>query len=668
MKRLVLALTCALAIVASANFGSSQAVASKGPIVYIHGERFYVYSVQPNDTLYSLSKKYGVAQGDLITANPQLAEGLKAGANIKIPAFNDGISKPASEKKLRKTYDLHSVEQGETFYAISRKYQIPVATLIEDNPTIDPSVLSIGQQVNIRKSEQGVASEADTRAGLDGYRQQLNRVAPAGLQYHVVSASDKISTLAKRYRMTEREIISINRLDADNPTLQVGTILLLRDASTSRATADAAINAYKDLLDVNGDFIERCNVPISLDFTKLEPYETLNIALLLPLSMRGQAMKPFEEFYRGFLLGVENLKKSGRSVVVNLYNTERDAAKVEAIISSVEYKSSNLVVGPVYEELYGKVLSDAAKRGVPVVSPLATLQNVDGPALFQMAPPVENRYDKLVEILSNPDNTITLIYGEGTDSSYDSEMRKLIRKSGASFAEHTYIYEHPTQMKENRDLIEKHEGYIKRNPDDADVLAESTRVIDSLNKLLLRSDLSPIMLNEAKQNVYFIMSKSELEVDRILSALTSAYVSLGDKFRDPKNRSAEKIAPSQYIVIANPEWRNYANIDRASYFRNRVVALSSYLAGRDAVAVREFDSRYSTEYSEIPSMYSYRGYDAAVIFGTGMFGDIQYGMENRSFTPLQTTYRFERAKKNSKRVNTNWMRVDYGSNFKLNVK
>jgi LysM repeat protein len=51
------------------------------------------YEVQPKETLYSLSKKFDIAQGDLITLNPDLQDGLKIGMLLKVPSNGTIITK-----------------------------------------------------------------------------------------------------------------------------------------------------------------------------------------------------------------------------------------------------------------------------------------------------------------------------------------------------------------------------------------------------------------------------------------------------------------------------------------------------------------------------------------------------------------------------------------------
>jgi LysM repeat protein len=48
-------------------------------------DSFYLYTVKEKDTLYSISKTYGVDITDIINANPELRSGLRSGQILKIP-------------------------------------------------------------------------------------------------------------------------------------------------------------------------------------------------------------------------------------------------------------------------------------------------------------------------------------------------------------------------------------------------------------------------------------------------------------------------------------------------------------------------------------------------------------------------------------------------------
>lgn len=94
------------------------------------------YVVNPGDTLYSLSKKYGVSINDLINANNLTSDILVAGTNLIIPT-NDNQSS-----------NLYVVQSGDTLWSIARKYNTTVNDIrMVNNLTSD--LLSIGQTLII---------------------------------------------------------------------------------------------------------------------------------------------------------------------------------------------------------------------------------------------------------------------------------------------------------------------------------------------------------------------------------------------------------------------------------------------------------------------------------------------------------------------------------------
>ena len=127
-------------------------------IVSINGSKYYIHTVQAGDTLFGLAKTYEVAEQAILQSNPAVAQGLQAGSTLKIPFVPDVVGRP-SEKRLRKTFDTHRVAQGETLYAISRQYEIPIPTIIEDNPSLDPIRLRPGERILIRKKKIGSEDE-----------------------------------------------------------------------------------------------------------------------------------------------------------------------------------------------------------------------------------------------------------------------------------------------------------------------------------------------------------------------------------------------------------------------------------------------------------------------------------------------------------------------------
>ena len=172
MKRL-----CATLLFAAWGFCALAAGEKSRTIVYINGAKYYIHAVQPGETLYGLAKLYGVGEKVIVENNPALAEGLKSAANIRIPVVAEVSPEKdrKSERKLRKTFDFHFVTKGETLYAISRQYEIPVKTIIGDNSGIDPHAPAAGRtHPDPQKADRlgGRGGEHRTMGGVPAFAQQ----------------------------------------------------------------------------------------------------------------------------------------------------------------------------------------------------------------------------------------------------------------------------------------------------------------------------------------------------------------------------------------------------------------------------------------------------------------------------------------------------------------
>lgn len=93
-------------------------------------------TVQKGDTIYALSRRYGVTVRSLINYNkmrpPYL---LKSGQRLKLPRT-----------------DTLMVKKGDTLYSLSRKYGVDMAEFVRINGLQSPYRLKVGQKLHISKS------------------------------------------------------------------------------------------------------------------------------------------------------------------------------------------------------------------------------------------------------------------------------------------------------------------------------------------------------------------------------------------------------------------------------------------------------------------------------------------------------------------------------------
>lgn len=102
------------------------------------------YRIQAGDTFFSIARRFGTTVEALIAANPQVDPNrLQVGQTICLPTGIPGpIPCPGGT--------IYRVQAGETLYAISRRFGLTVEEVIAANPQlINPNQLQIGQAICI---------------------------------------------------------------------------------------------------------------------------------------------------------------------------------------------------------------------------------------------------------------------------------------------------------------------------------------------------------------------------------------------------------------------------------------------------------------------------------------------------------------------------------------
>lgn len=609
LKTLFLLVVLALAVPAMAI--DVQPVEKSTVIVFINGQKFYVHTVKSGDTLYSLAKTYEVSEDLIRQHNANMGSELKIDQTVKIPVPESAQKSAKAEKRRKRDFLTHKVQAGQTLYAIARDYNISVATLREDNPSLNPQSLPVGETLWIRRAAVGKSNEQQTQAEIAEYAATLNSVTDDdGYDHHVVQPGETIYSLSRRFGITEEEFARLNDVSAG---LKAGAMIRIPRPE----------QAEEEVVEV-----EQPQSTADVHFRALASTEPLNVALMLPMNIENRANASYVEFYQGFLLGMETLKNTGRGESkLTVYNTSHDQLKVDEIVRSTMFEGTNLIVGPVYEDELAPVIRYAEQNSVPVVSPLANISAVESPALYQLSPSAERKYDKVADLV-NGEREIFMIYADSYDEEFEAEAKQLLH--GRPYHSYTYSFD---------DQKSKFRARTADAPFD---------VIDGMDTVLMSET----------PRLFIVLANKEVDVDRILGTISSSKVAISER----------SIPCAEYTVLGTSRWGRFSNIDHTTYFNNNVVMISTYHAKRDAQAIREFDSRYIEAYGGLPSLYAYRGYDAAILFCGGMRGDIEYNMLDKRYTPLQTVYKFVQEGENGKYVNQEWMRINYNSNYTITVE
>ncbi len=194
------------------------------------------YTVVKNDTLWGLSKKYGVSVSDLKKANGISGHLIYVGQKLQIPTKSTKATKNAKTSTSTSTVDTtsttHTVVKGDTLWSLAKKYGVSVSTLMKAN-NLSSSTILIGQSLNLRAGM--------TAYGVNGVTTGSSSTAAS--TNTASSTSTTASSQAPKAKKSTTTNTSSNSNTSTSANTQSQSTASNSSASTTTNTNTAASNA-----------------------------------------------------------------------------------------------------------------------------------------------------------------------------------------------------------------------------------------------------------------------------------------------------------------------------------------------------------------------------------------------------------------------------------------
>lgn len=163
-------------------------------LIMIYSNDYKEHVLQKGETIWRLSKEYGIPVEELCKINNiNDITKIKEGTAIKIPedAFNN------KKDKNKEQYKTYTIKEGETLWAISRKFETNVDELIKINNIEDITNLRTGLEIKIP-----VGNNEDAGAVKDA----------ADYKIHYLQKGETIWRISRKYKVSVQEICKINNI------------------------------------------------------------------------------------------------------------------------------------------------------------------------------------------------------------------------------------------------------------------------------------------------------------------------------------------------------------------------------------------------------------------------------------------------------------------------
>lgn len=566
-------------------------------------QTYILHTIEKGQSLYSIASMYGVSQADIVKMNPGSDEKIYIGHTLRIPRNTTGSQKET----------FHTIEAGETLYRLTVKYNVSAKAICDANPGLSAENFRIGQVIRIpAPDETPVVSDIDNSSKTADVTSEI----PAAVQsrcrdMHKVKRKETIYSISKEYGITEAELIEANPELKGKNKIKKGSFLCIPYPTTTANTG----NAKPQTIPTNNELF-------SENKKEAERISTIKAAVILPFlpdaASRSESAR-MVEYYEGFLMAVDSLKRSGTSIDLYTYNSGANVNSLNDILSKNEMKNMDIIFGPLQQQQIKPLADFAKKNDIRLVIPFTSKDNTvfRNPAIYQINTPQSYLYSEV----------------------YDHFVRQFPNAN-------VIFIEANNKTKDKADFIKGLKDEL-RNRSIPMVTLDEDASVEALKSAL----------KTGRENIFIPTSGSNLVLIKCLPQLTLLV-------RENPEFSIH--------MFGYPEWQTYTKDHLESFFELDTYFYSSFYTNDLFPAAKNFTRNYRRWYGkdmdERYPKYGMLGFDTGYFFlkGLARYGsELENNLQRMDFAPIQTGFKFQRVNNWGGFVNKKVFFVRFTKNYEL---
>ncbi|SMG28476.1 LysM domain-containing protein [Marivirga sericea] len=182
----------------------------KDPAEKTDNKKEIVHTVDMGETIYSISKQYGVTQSKIIELNNLKDNNIAVGQKLIVKAETTKKKKeekPKAQYQAPSVQTFHNAKKGETYQKIANMYGLKESKLKEWNKFSDPFVG--GEVVKIVAPEIEEEKSADINSKKEKMADEVD-----GSRIHTVESGETLYSLSERYKVEVEDLRKWNSLDS----------------------------------------------------------------------------------------------------------------------------------------------------------------------------------------------------------------------------------------------------------------------------------------------------------------------------------------------------------------------------------------------------------------------------------------------------------------------
>ena len=525
--------------------------------------KFTYHTVSKGETSYGIAKKYQIDLNEFFNYNPSASNGLSKGDTLKIPIKT--FINQTLDNEIDSSVKTHKVMPGETLWSIAKIYGVKLPTIKAYNKLLT-NELSEAQLLLIPNIQ------IDTSNIVQPLFKHVDHPLLKKCDTLIIHKVKKKETL---YSISKKYTIGLDQIIKNNP--------FLNEFGLKKDQELKIILRIKDCIE---DSIENENDSLDFFIGSIYEQKTLRISLVLPFfidksdsiivncpentncSIDKISENSFQ-IYNGVKIALLDLKDLGYNLELNVFDSKYDTNTIKEILQDTLFKSSNLIVGPLFSKNIKMMRIFSKNSHIPMISPY----NIPSQALFN--------YPDLFKI-------------QPSRSTQSKEMAKYIKNS-----KDDYNILLLSDLEDNKSKVY---GSIFSDAfnDTIYQIQDSLKELDSILPTLLKrgDDWSNLLdnLSKKKSNLIVITSNQ-------VPFLTYAFNKIIE-FSNSQNHYK-----SDFEIFGFEDLYRIKTIDVIYKNKFNLHFVSKGIPDLTSIRIVEFKDKYRDFLSAEPTKYSYLGYD-----------------------------------------------------------
>ena len=583
---------------------------------------FINHKVTQGQTLFSISKMYDTTVEAIVKNNPGSASKLSIGQVLRIPKQKaDNGNNEQDVVRNGKLY--HTIRSKETLFSLGKRYGVTPDEICAANPGLSINNFPVGKEIVIpgQKSEAKSAQKEPPYKFVPVEKDKTPKIEKT----HTVKRRETIEKICNNYGVSVEDFLKVN------PELK-GSEVKRKMVVNIPAKRSAKEENKQPVLIVGTPDPE----PEKEVYNRFAD-GTTRIAVVLPFLLDRYAPEEqgrMVEFYQGFLMAVERLKREGHSFEINTFDTGAKEKSLDSLISSGALDRMDLIIGAYYPN-HNKELGRFVKdKDIPLIVPFS------------------NKKD---ELYNNPMaffvNTLQAAILPDVASNFVS-----------TFPKANVIFVEDTVKSNKRDFIKTLTAQLDKNG-----IPHTTIQMEQIafNEKEIENDDEELVLPfaslaaEGMENIIIPTSSSKETLNRILPGLVMANL-------------LDTALMNDFKLFGYPEWQVYAQQTREQLYEVDTYFYATFFSHFSLPEAARFQNDfirwYNRDLQKIYPRYGMLGYDIGYQFllATTLYGsELPQKINELQTSPLQSGFKFERMENNGGMMNKKLFFIHYTREYNI---